>query len=58
MTVKEELDLVCIDSRHGGCAGEVMYRESTSGTRATAPRCDQHHAMAMERAEKRTRRCR
>ncbi|MDQ8703294.1 MULTISPECIES: hypothetical protein [Streptomyces] len=45
--------LVCLDSRHGGCAGEVMYRESTSGTGTTVPRCDQHAAMARARAEKR-----
>ncbi|UFQ16428.1 MULTISPECIES: hypothetical protein [Streptomyces] len=46
-------ELVCLDSRHGGCAGEVTYRESTSGTGTTIPRCDQHAAMARERAERR-----
>ncbi|GAA3482724.1 hypothetical protein GCM10018966_072560 [Streptomyces yanii] len=46
---------VCLDSRHGGCAGEVIYRESLTGTGATVPRCDQHYAMAVARAERRDR---
>lgn len=45
--------LLCLDARHGGCAGEVIYREGLTGTGTTVPRCDQHYLMAKNRAERR-----
>ncbi|MEV0445303.1 hypothetical protein AB0I84_07440 [Streptomyces spectabilis] len=42
-------ELVCVDRRHGGCAGEVMYRETPGG--GVVPRCDQHQHLAEQRAE-------
>lgn len=48
----ESVDLACLHARHGGCAGEVIFREPLTGRGPAVLRCDHHQALAAERAEK------
>ncbi|MCC2279505.1 hypothetical protein ABT274_12345 [Streptomyces sp. NPDC001127] len=48
----ERFDLACINARHGGCAGEIIFREPLVGRGPAVLRCDHHQALAVERAEK------
>ncbi|MCM1967780.1 hypothetical protein [Streptomyces sp. G1] len=43
--------IVCLNSNHGGCGGDVIYRELATPAGHAVPRCDQHQALAVERAE-------
>lgn len=48
----QKFDLACLHAHHGGCAGEVIFREPLTGRGPAVPRCDHHQALAVERAEK------
>jgi hypothetical protein len=41
--------IACLDARQGGCAGEIKYRESLSGTGQPIQRCDVHWSLRLDK---------
>lgn len=42
----------CLESHTGGCSGEVVLRESLTGTGTPIPRCDKHWGERLRREER------
>jgi hypothetical protein len=51
MTYIEDETLECLNDGDNKCKGEIVYRESLSGTGTPIPRCDYHWGEAIQRDE-------